>query len=104
MLSMVQVLGKRQADGDSLMRVEALRDGIVAFEDEADSQRYASLLEAEGTKVRHFHPARSPSPLCITTTALGRTAEGLDEGDQEPAAVFTCYNWREPPNSWRKLQ
>lgn len=44
-----RVLGRRQADGSSLIRVEAMRDGIVAFEDEADSHRYAAMLEAEGT-------------------------------------------------------
>jgi len=62
----VQVLGRRQADGSSLIRVEAMRDGIVAFEDEADSHRYAAMLEAEGTMVRlRIQTLLHPS-VCLT--------------------------------------
>ena len=49
----MQVLGRRRADGSSLIRVEEMRDGIVAFEVEADAHRYASMLEAEGLKVNN---------------------------------------------------
>ena len=62
------MLGRRRADGSSLIRVEELRDGIVAFEDEADAHRYASMLEADGSEVRHsgkalmcFFPTRHTS-------------------------------------------
>lgn len=48
----LQVLGRRRADGSSLIKVEQIKDGIVAFEDEADAHRYASMLEAEGCEVR----------------------------------------------------
>jgi hypothetical protein len=43
-----QVLGRRRADGSSLIRCSELLDGAVAFEDEADAERYGQLLEAEG--------------------------------------------------------
>ena len=47
----IKVLGRRRADGSSLIKVEEIKDGIVAFEDEADAHRYAAMLEAEGTEV-----------------------------------------------------
>ena len=47
----VQVLGRRRPDGSSVIRVEELRDGIIAFEEEADAHRFASLLEADGSEV-----------------------------------------------------
>lgn len=47
-----QVLGRRRADGSSLIRVEEMKDGILAFEDEADAHRYGAMLEAEGVEVR----------------------------------------------------
>lgn len=43
-----QVLGRRRADGSSLISVSEMRDGIITFESEADAQRYGALLEAEG--------------------------------------------------------
>lgn len=49
----MQILGRRRADGSSLIRCEELKDGIVAFEDDADAHRFASLLEADGTEVCH---------------------------------------------------
>ncbi len=50
MMGMVlqQVLGRRRADGRSLISVSEMRDGIITFESEADAQRYGALLEAEG--------------------------------------------------------
>lgn len=50
-----QVLGRRRADGSSLISVSEMCDGIVTFEDEGDAQRYGALLEAEGhLEVRLF--------------------------------------------------
>ena len=46
----MQVLGRRRPDGSSLIKVEELRDGIVTFEDEADAQRFAEQVEAEGVQ------------------------------------------------------
>ncbi|EIE24301.1 hypothetical protein COCSUDRAFT_62803 [Coccomyxa subellipsoidea C-169] len=43
-----RVLGRRRADGRSLISVLEMRDGIITFESEADAQRYGALLEAEG--------------------------------------------------------
>jgi hypothetical protein len=42
------VLGRRAADGSPLIRCSEMRDGVVAFEDEADAERYGQMLEAEG--------------------------------------------------------
>ena len=42
------MLGRRRADGSSLISVSEMRDGIITFESEADAQRYGALLEAEG--------------------------------------------------------
>ncbi|EFN60161.1 expressed protein [Chlorella variabilis] len=43
-----RVLRRRAADGSPLIRCSEMRDGVVAFEDEADAERYGQLLEAEG--------------------------------------------------------
>lgn len=45
----MQVLRRKRPDGSPLIRVEALVDGVVAFDDEADAARYAALLEADGS-------------------------------------------------------
>lgn len=52
------VLNKRAADGSALIRCSEMRDGVVAFEDAADAERYGQLLEAEGApEVRAAPPA-----------------------------------------------
>ena len=43
-----QVLGRTQPNGDSLLSVSAVVDGIVTFEDVGDAERFAALLEADG--------------------------------------------------------
>ena len=43
-----QVLGRTQPNGDSLLSVSAVVDGIVTFEDLGDAERFAALLEADG--------------------------------------------------------
>jgi hypothetical protein len=43
-----RVLGRRAADGSPLIRCSQMRDGVVAFEDEADAERYGQMLEADG--------------------------------------------------------
>lgn len=43
-----QVLQRTRADGSALIRVEQVVDGVVAFENEADAQRYRELLVADG--------------------------------------------------------
>ena len=43
----MQVLGRRRLDGSTLIRVEEMQDGVVAFEDEDDAQTFATLLEAD---------------------------------------------------------
>lgn len=44
-----RVLQRRAADGSPLIRCSEMRDGVVAFEDEADAERYGQMLEAEGS-------------------------------------------------------
>lgn len=44
-----RVLRRRAADGGPLIRCSEMKDGVVAFEDEADAERYGQLLEADGT-------------------------------------------------------
>lgn len=43
------VLRRRAADGSPLIRCSEMKDGVVAFEDEADAERYGELLEADGS-------------------------------------------------------
>lgn len=43
-----RVLRRRGADGGPLIRCSEMKDGVVAFEDEADAERYGQLLEADG--------------------------------------------------------
>ena len=45
------MLKKRRADGSNLIRMEEIRDGVIAFENENDAHRYSAMLEAEGTQV-----------------------------------------------------
>lgn len=44
------VLKKRSADGSALISCSEMKDGVVAFEDEADAERYRQQLEAEGSE------------------------------------------------------
>ncbi len=44
----IQVLKRTRADGSPLIRVEQVVDGVVAFENEGDAQRYQELLVADG--------------------------------------------------------
>ena len=46
----LQVLGRRQADGSPIVKVEQLRDGVVLFEDLADAEQYSTYLEANQNK------------------------------------------------------
>lgn len=46
----LQVLGRRQADGSPVVKVEQLRDGVVLFEDLADAEQYSTYLEANQNK------------------------------------------------------
>lgn len=46
-----QVLGHRQTDGSSLLSVDRLVEGIVAFEDEAAAEAFGNALEAVGHQV-----------------------------------------------------
>ena len=39
--------GRKRSDGSHLLNAEELRDGIIAFEDENDAERYSALLQAE---------------------------------------------------------
>lgn len=41
--------GRKRPDGGPVLQIEELRDGIVAFEDESDAERYRALLQAEGS-------------------------------------------------------
>lgn len=66
-----QVLGRTQPNGDSLLSVSAVVDGIVTFEDVGDVERFAALLEADGideVPMQQLSPSRQ---LCL------RSASGL---------------------------
>ncbi|BDA45986.1 hypothetical protein COCOBI_08-0780 [Coccomyxa sp. Obi] len=43
-----KVLGRRRADGSSVISVSEMRDGIVTFESEGDAQMFSAMLEADG--------------------------------------------------------
>ncbi|PSC68534.1 hypothetical protein C2E20_7868 [Micractinium conductrix] len=43
-----RVLRRRAPDALPLIRCSEMRDGVVAFEDEADAERYGQMLEADG--------------------------------------------------------
>lgn len=43
-----RVLRRRGADGGPLIRCSEMKDGVVAFESEADAERYGQMLEADG--------------------------------------------------------
>lgn len=43
-----RVLRRRAPDGGPLIRCSEIKDGVVAFEEEADAERYGQMLEAEG--------------------------------------------------------
>ncbi|KAL4437392.1 hypothetical protein ABPG75_004531 [Micractinium tetrahymenae] len=43
-----RVLRRRAPDGGPLIRCSEMKDGVVAFEDEADAERYGQMLEADG--------------------------------------------------------
>jgi len=43
-----QVLGRSRPNGDSLLAVSAVVDGVVTFEASGDAERFAALLEADG--------------------------------------------------------
>jgi hypothetical protein len=44
---MTRVLGRRRANGAPFIGCSELRDGVVAFEDEADAARFGTMLEAD---------------------------------------------------------
>ena len=76
----VQVLGRWLPDGSSVIRVEELRDGIVAFEEEADAHRFASLLEADGTEVSQSCHIQCPSPVltaCLSSADCLETVQAV---------------------------
>lgn len=72
-------MGRRRADGSSLIRVEEIKDGIIAFEDEADAHRYAAMLEAEGTEVKNY----------MTFLGAGCSTNGL-QISKSSEALFRC--------------
>lgn len=39
--------GRKTPDGSAFWKAEELRDGIIAFEDDSDAERFAALLQAE---------------------------------------------------------
>ena len=39
--------GRRRGDGTPILQGEELRDGIIAFEDAGDAERYGALVQAE---------------------------------------------------------
>jgi hypothetical protein len=54
-----RVLRRRAADGAPLIRCSEMKDGVVAFEDEADAERYGQMLEADGGgEVRRWRGGR----------------------------------------------
>ena len=59
-----QVLGRTQPNGDSLLSVSAVVDGIVTFEDLGDAERFAALLEADG--VDEVRPAQQFGSYALT--------------------------------------
>ena len=63
------MLGKRRADGSNLISFQTLRDGVVAFEDALDAERYGSYLEADG------HPAVSIA--CCDSHKLFRAVQDV---------------------------
>ena len=98
-----QVLGRLRSNGDSLLAVSAVVDGVITFEAPGDAERFAALLEADGIdEVRGAphavagrwsgvrpaaRPAVSPAPrrclespspcnLLATTAPLVTAAEG----------------------------
>ncbi len=57
-----QVLGRTRPNGESLLSVSAVVDGIVTFEELGDAERFAGLLEADGLDEVCGHPGRVCKP------------------------------------------
>lgn len=53
-----QVLGRTRPNGESLLSVSAVVDGIVTFEELGDAERFAGLLEADGIDEVCGHPGQ----------------------------------------------
>ena len=66
-----QVLGRTQPNGDSLLSVSAVVDGIVTFEDVGDAERFAALLEADGIDEVPMALQLSPSTQSCLCSASG---------------------------------
>ena len=75
-----QVLGRTQPNGDSLLSVSAVVDGIVTFEDVGDAERFAALLEADGideVPMQQLSPLGSHSVLRQWFACTGGVATWL---------------------------
>ena len=60
-----QLLRRRRPDGMPLISCSEMRDGVVAFEDDADAERFAQALEVDGLAGRPGG-ARDPGVPAIT--------------------------------------
>jgi len=82
------VLGRSRPNGDSLLAVSAVVDGVVTFEATSDAERFTALLEADGIdEARALALCRRT--LCDEARTLALSCRPILQ-QLRPATLFTA--------------
>ena len=82
-----RVLRRRAPDGSPLISCSEMKDGVVAFEDEADAERFGQMLEADSVVVGEVGAAPLGVPRCQHAEPSRPRASPGGTGICMPAAV-----------------